>query len=170
MSRKKRIRSDHRADLRGGRFIGLPSVVKDSDAYGSLSLFERAVLIEILAAFNGYNNGRIVISQRQIADNLKNSNFRKIGKSIAVLCERGLLDVATDSVWKDRRAREYRLTFISSGVPPFVRPASNEYLSWKNDADAVSTSGGRTADSASTVALIAADGSSAQNATNGRNP
>ena len=130
MGRSKK-HSDNRADLRGAGFIGLPVVVHASAAYRSLGVFERAVLTEILAAFNGYNNGSIVVSQRQIADALGNGNFRKIGRAIAVLIERGLLDIATHSVWKQRLAREYRLTFITSESPPYTRPASNEYLAWR---------------------------------------
>ena len=109
MSRKKHKRADHRADCAGEGFIGLPRRVKRSEAYRTLSLFERAVFMEILAAFNGYNNGTIVISQRQIANEIGNSNYRKIGRSIAALIERGLIDITTEGLWGKRRAREYRL-------------------------------------------------------------
>lgn len=151
MGRKKRQQADNRADLRGGGFIGLPQVVHKSKAYRSLSVFERAVLLEIIAAFNGYNNGTIVISQRQIAKALENSNYAKIGRSIAVLMERGLLDIETEGLWKKRRAREYRLTFISSGKAPYTRPATNEYLMWRaqNDADDASAVGAASADTVS---------------------
>lgn len=138
MARKKRHQPDQRADLKGKGFIGLPRVVKESGAYRSLNPFERAVLTEILSVFNGYNNGKLVISHRQIANALGNSNFGKISRSIATLIERGLLDIETESVWKERMAREYRLTFIGTGVAPHYRPATNEYLQWKNDADGVS--------------------------------
>lgn len=168
MARKKRLQADHRADLRGKRFIGLPMVVKDSEAFRSLSLMERCVLIEILAKFNGYNNGAIVISHRQIAEELGNSNYGKISRAIAVLIERGFLDIATEAVWKKRTAREYRLTFISSGKPPFGRPATNEYLSWrKNDAATASAGQAKSADAVSAPASVAADTASS---VDGRNP
>lgn len=153
MGKNKRQQADNRADLRGGGFIGLPRAVFKSEAYCSLSLFERAVFMEILAAFNGYNNGKIVISQRQIAISINNSNFRKIGRSIAVLIERGLLCIETDSLFKKRHAREYRLTFISSGQAPYIRSATNEYLTWqpKNDVDDASAQNTKSADTVSTV-------------------
>jgi hypothetical protein len=163
MGRKKHS-SDQRADTRGGGFIGLPGVVHRSEAYRSLPAFERAVLIEIIAVFNGYNNGELVISQRQLSERLENTNYRKIGRAIAVLIERGLLDISTEGVWKQRLARQYRLTFITSGRPPFTKPASNEYLNWKkNDADDVSAGKGRSADASSAEPENLADASSAEN-------
>lgn len=147
MGRGRKQQADQRADLRGAGFIGLPIVVHKSEAYRSLSPFDRAVLTEIIAKFNGYNNGEIAVSHRQIADALGNSNYRKISKSIATLIERGLIDVSTEAVWKQRLAREYRLTFITWKKPPQTRPASNEYLSWqKYDADDVSAGKAQTAD------------------------
>lgn len=110
-----------------------------SEAYQSLTPFERAILIELLARFNGYNNGSIVVSYRQFAAALGNSNYRKIGRAIAVLMQRGLIDISTESIWKERKSREYRLTFISTGRPPNSRAATNDYRDWrKNDADGVS--------------------------------
>ena len=63
MSRRK-SKSDQRADTRGGGFTGLPHVVHDSDAYRHLDLWARAVLAQVIRRFNGYNNGKIAISQR----------------------------------------------------------------------------------------------------------
>lgn len=163
MGRKKRQQADHRADLRGGRFIGLPEVVHKSEAFRSLSVFERSVFFEILATFNGYNNGRIVISQRQIAEALGNSNYRKISRAIAVLMERGLISISEESIWQERRAREYRLTFISTGIPPHSRPATNEYQHWskKKAADGVAAEPGESAAALSAAAHEAADDASA---------
>ncbi|QZP08190.1 hypothetical protein [Caenibius sp. WL] len=159
---RKRLQADQRADLRGGKFIGLPTVVHKSEAYRSLPVFERAVLTEMLATFNGYNNGKLVVSHRQLAAALGNSNFGRISRAIAALIEHGLLDIATESLWKQRRAREYRLTFINTGSPPYVRPATNEYLSWrKNDADDVSAETPQSADDVSARSVSAADDVSA---------
>lgn len=164
MARKRRHQSDQRADLKGKGFIGLPRVVKESGAYRSLSVFDRAVLIEILSVFNGYNNGKLVISHRQIAEALGNSNFGKISRSIATLIERGLVDIETESIWKERMAREYRLTFIGTGSAPHYRPATNEYLMWKNGADEASAGRTKTAPTQSAERYPAADHVSAANA------
>ena len=167
MGKRRKSHSDQRADLRGGGFLGLPGVVHRSGAYRSLPTYERAVLTEIIGAFNGYNNGEIVVSQRQISEALGNQNFGKIGKAIAVLIERGLIGIATESVWKQRLARQYRLTFISTGHPPFIKSATNEYLHWKkNDAETASAGKAQSAETASASPNTAAETVSAEDAEN----
>jgi hypothetical protein len=133
---KLKNRADHRADTRGKPLSGLPHVVADSTAYLALTPFERAVLGEILRKFNGYNNGTIAITYEQIGDRLKGPNTGRpnngrIGRAIAKLVGHGLLAEPTPASWLERRAREYRFTFISSGKGPPYRSATNEYLSWR---------------------------------------
>ena len=158
---RKKIQADQRADLCGKKFIGLPVVVKESDAYQALDFFQRNLLIELLSAFNGYNNGKLVISQRQIADRMGTQNFARISSGIARLMAVGLLDISTESMWKERKAREYRLTFISSGSPPNVSPATNDYQQWKNDAEHASAETLQSADHASADGNNPADHASA---------
>jgi hypothetical protein len=130
MARGK-TKADHRADNSGGPWAGLPHCVLDSLAYRHLSLWGRAVLVEVVREMNGYNNGTIGISQRQLAERLHTSNFRSISKAIAELMQHGFLDVTAEGRWKQRLAREYRLTFINTGGPGTYRPATNEYRDWK---------------------------------------
>ena len=78
---RKRNQADHRADLRAKPFIGLPAAVVYSPAYTALSLPARAVLTEILGRFNGYNNGEIAISSRELCARLGTSNARKISNA-----------------------------------------------------------------------------------------
>ena len=87
-------------------------------------------MVELVLAFNGYNNGKIAVSQRQLSARLQNSNFGKIGRAIAELVEHGFIDVEVEGHWKARLAREYRLTFVSTGVLHRRVPATNEYLGW----------------------------------------
>ncbi len=132
MARGK-AKTDHRADTRGGGWTGLPHVVQDSVAYRDLSLWARAVLLEIVREFNGYNNGEIVLSVSQICERLGNTNRGKAGRAIAELMEHGFIDVEADAKWKQRLAREYRLTFVTSGKFPALRPASNDYQRWGSE-------------------------------------
>jgi hypothetical protein len=83
-------------------------------------------LVELVAAMNGYNNGEIGRSQRQLADALGTTNFRAIGKGIAELMEHGFIDVTAEGQWKARQAREYRLTFVSTKMAS----ATNDYRAW----------------------------------------
>jgi hypothetical protein len=75
---------------------------------------------------NGYNNGQIGRSQRQLAEALGTTNFRAIGKGIAELMEHGFIDVTAEGQWKARQAREYRLTFVSTKAAS----ATNDYRAW----------------------------------------
>jgi hypothetical protein len=120
----------HRADTRGGGFTGLPHVVQDSAAYRHCSLWARAVLSEIVREFNGYNNGEIYLSVAQICERLNNSNRRKACRAVAELMEHGLIDVSAEGAWRERQAREFRLTFVASGKFPNIRAATNDYRSW----------------------------------------
>jgi hypothetical protein len=122
-------RADHRADLRGKPFIGAPAAVIYSSAYQALSLCARAILLELLGRFNGYNNGKIAVSYRELADRLGKTTLKSIGPAIVELHAHGFLDVTAEGKWKAREARLYRLTFISSGAHGQVQ-ATNEYAAW----------------------------------------
>jgi hypothetical protein len=133
---KGRKTADHRADTRGGALSGLPHVVADSAAYLALSPFERCVLAEIIRKFNGYNNGNIGITYEEIGDRLRGPNQcrpnnGRIARAVVQLIEHGLIGEPTPESWLQRRARTYRLTFISSGKAPPFKSASNDYLRWR---------------------------------------
>lgn len=161
---KAKHRSDQRAATRGGGFTGLPHVVQDSPAYLSLDFYARAVLFEVLRRFNGYNNGKIAISQRELGERLNSSNYRKIGKAVADLMDWGLIDVKTDGNWKARMAREYRLTFVSTGDYQRHVAATEDYRNWsaprKSGADDVSSESAISADDASSERHFTADDAS----------
>lgn len=125
MNRSKGNKADCRADTRGGPWAGIPKCLIDSAAYRALSLHARAVLIEIVARMNGYNNGSIAVSHRELVDALGCSPNR-IVKAIGELVQHAMLDVAVEGTWKARQARQYRLTFVSTKSAP----ATNEYLRW----------------------------------------
>jgi hypothetical protein len=118
-------KADCRADTRGGPWAGIPRCVIDSAAYRSLSVHARAVMVEIVARMNGYNNGTIGVSQRELVEAVGCSPNR-IVTAIADLVDRGLLAVTVEGEWKARLARQYRLTFVTTKNAP----ATNEYLRW----------------------------------------
>jgi hypothetical protein len=141
MSRKAKSKAPQCADTRAVAgikgFAGLPKCVVKSEAYTRLSLIARAILVEIVERFDGYNNGAITISYAEIAARLNRKNQAPIGPAIAELMQHGLLDIGAEAVWRERRAREYRLTFANtSDSIGRTKPASNDYLRWraKNDA------------------------------------
>jgi hypothetical protein len=125
MTRRK-IKADCRADTRREPWAGIPICVIKSPAYRDCSVHARAILVELVARMNGYNNGKIAVSQRELVDGIGCSP-RKIVRGIAELMEHALIDVETDGMWKERMAREYRLTFVSTKA----KSATNDYLHWK---------------------------------------
>ena len=129
MGRNSKQRADHRADLRGKPFVGLPAAVLYSPAYQQLGVVPRAILLELLGRFNGYNNGKIGMSYREMADRLNTKSLKSIGPAIVDLHGHGFIDVTAEGKWKVREARLYRLTFLSSGAHGQVR-ATNDYASW----------------------------------------
>jgi hypothetical protein len=74
----------------------------------------------------GYNNGKIAVSQRQLMEALGCAP-RKIVRGVAELMEHGLIDVQVEGKWKERMARQYRLTFVTTKNGS----ATNDYLRWK---------------------------------------
>lgn len=165
MARKKPV-ADCRADTRGGKWAGLPHVVLDSPAYLALGYLARSVLVEIVRRMNGYNNGQIAISQRELAARLNTTNFRAISRAIAELMQHGFLVIATEGDWKPRLAREYRLTFVNTMQGHFSKPATNDYLHWtpkpKSGDDDVSAGKARSADDVSAGPRKSADDVSAR--------
>lgn len=122
--------------------MGIPHCVLKSEAYRHLSAMERAVLNEIVLRFNGYNNGSISVSYKEFARRFRRKNERPFGPAISTLVAHGLIDIMLEGSRLHGRAREYRLTFVSTtdGAGRFV-PATNEYLRWepgeKSDATTV---------------------------------
>lgn len=126
----KKNQADCRANNRGGRWAGIPICVIESPAYRGLGLWARAILTEIVARMNGYNNGSIAISLTEICTALGNSNRGKAAKAIAELMQHGFIDVTTEGDRKERLAREYRLTFVNTVSNGKFVAATEDYRNW----------------------------------------
>lgn len=161
MARIKRVNADHRADTRGRPWAGIPHAVLESTAYLHCDVWERAILVELVKGLNGFNNGAIALSQRQIANRLRTSNFKRIGRSIAGLMLKGLIDVEAEGQWKQRMARQYRLTFVNTGSAGRHKPATNDYINWRAErklgAEPVSAKTRQSAEPVSTEGTNAAE-------------
>ena len=106
----------------------LPEWMMNTQAWKSLKPQDRAVYIEVLRRFNGTNNGRLSISNRQAA------TACKISKDTACKCfqrliEKGFIEIKTKSAFnvKTSRATEYAITI--QGVDG--RPATKNFASWR---------------------------------------
>lgn len=130
MGRKKYRKAPHQADTRNGRWLGIPHAVMKSEAFRCLDPLAKLVLLSIVMRFDGRNNGKIVVSYRQIAFDLNRKNQNRLSGAIVQLIEHGLVAIAAEGQWGPRKAREYRLTYVSSGTDFKPVAATNEYLQW----------------------------------------
>lgn len=126
-------------DRRGGTYLLLPSELLKSTAYRSLSLRARATLIEMHHRFNGFNNGSIGLSARALAEALGSKSHKQNLRAIDELIERGIIKLSKDYPKVQRMAREYTLTYISTGREPYVAAATNDYVSWVEEKSPVRT-------------------------------
>jgi hypothetical protein len=105
--------------------------VIESVAYRHLSPIARAILVELVSRMDGSNNGAIHVSYVELADCLNRKNQAVLGPAIGELMQHGLVDLSAESVWQERKAREYRLTFVNT-TDAIGRPikATNDYVRW----------------------------------------
>jgi hypothetical protein len=110
MSNKLKPRRTRRSGSSGPKFIQLFRYVLDCPAYVSLSLVARAALIELNLGYNGSNNGKIVLSVRQLAERLGcDKGFAN--RALQELIEKGFIERRVKGAFsvKFRRATEWRL-------------------------------------------------------------
>jgi hypothetical protein len=83
----------------------------DSPAYISLSLSARAALVEVTRGYNGQNNGRIVLSVRDLAQRM-NCHRDTAARALQKLVEKGFIEPRVKGAFsvKFQRATEWRLT------------------------------------------------------------
>jgi len=114
----------------------MPHDVMNSAAYADLSNAAARLLFELVKRFNGRNNGTLALSHRQARELLRVSP-RKVTEAFDDLMTHGFVELVTEGTWREREAREYRLTWLTSGKgPPYQQP-SLAYRGWAPDAPTV---------------------------------
>ncbi len=124
-SRDRGTKATCRVDTRGGSFAGIPKCLIDSPAYRGLSLYSRALLVELIVRMNGFNNGKIAMSHRDARIAL-GSGPNQVAAAFRQLVQHAIIDVELHGSRRQERAAEYRLTFASTES----KPATNDYLHW----------------------------------------
>jgi DNA-binding transcriptional MocR family regulator len=129
-NKKRRTRRHHD----GPNFIQLFRYLLDSPAYASLSVWARAALIEVNRAFNGSNNGRIVLSVREVATRL-NCHRDTAARALQELVDRGFIEPRTKGAFsvKFRRATEWRLNDRRCNATG--KPQSQAFLKWTSTSE-----------------------------------
>jgi hypothetical protein len=92
----------------GPTFIQLPHYVKRSTAYHGLSVYARAVLVELIDRYHGNNNGMIVLGVREIKYELRCSDGTACS-AMRELDDAGLARPLTPGAWRGKQASEWRL-------------------------------------------------------------
>ena len=93
------------------QYVQLYRNVKRSQAYHSLSVYARALLIELIDRHNGCNNGMIGLGVREAKYELGCSQGR-ISRAMRELDDAGLARPTKIGAWRGRRATEWRLMFL----------------------------------------------------------
>jgi hypothetical protein len=112
-------------------FIAIPRSLMRSAAYISLSANARAVLLELVYAYNGRNNGSIRFGVRATSTRSGLSKS-SIALGLCELTKRGFVAVTRQGSFhqKGGLASEYRLTWRPSGTHQ-ATPPTRDYEAWK---------------------------------------
>lgn len=103
----------HKPDGRGGQYALAPHVTMDA-LLASVSLRSVAAWLAIVRRFNGFNNGKIALSMRDLADAIGSHDNPGNSDAIDELEAAGFIR-ATRFPKGQRKATEYELTHISTG-------------------------------------------------------
>jgi hypothetical protein len=114
------------------RFVQIWHEVIESPAYQSLSVYAKATLVELCNRYNGVNNGRIPLSQREIAQRLRTGQHQA-SDAFDDLVEHGLIAEERPGWFSPDHCHssEWRITFQATD-----KPATNEFRNWKSGSDA----------------------------------
>src|SRR5262249_4782605 len=109
MSNGRKKRSDQKP-YDGPKFIQLFRYMLDCPGYVSLTPSARAALIEVIRGYNGANNGRIVLSVRELAQPM-NCHRNTACRALQELVEKGFIEPRIKGAFsvKFRLATEWRL-------------------------------------------------------------
>ena len=129
MAGRKRRRS-------GPPHFQIPHYLFDSPAYRSLGLCARALLSEICRRFNGSNNGRIGLGQREATEALGLKKRATVAAAFRELEAKGFIVMMRAGAFscKLRQASEWYLTWH----PPAAGIATQSekgFMRWKPPAD-----------------------------------
>jgi hypothetical protein len=120
-------RKTQRGDARGGGFLLLPHCLLNSEAFRTASPRALKVLLALCARHDGFNNGRIGMGRRNLAEWTDCQNHGANSEAIGELVARGIVAVECEHPRAQRMSTEYRLTFM----PTENCAATNDYLHWK---------------------------------------
>ena len=114
-----------------------------SNAWSSLKPAPRALYIELKRQYNGFNNGKVFLSQRDASERL-NINRSTVGRYFKELIDKGFL-VETQGHCLGSQGNGKAAHYALTELPLNEKPATKEFMSW-----------GKTKPPLQNVALLAA--------------
>lgn len=129
---KKFNKNSAKARRRGGdgpNFFKVFRYVMNSPAYASLSLAARAALVEVTHGYNGSNNGRIILSVRQLAERM-GCAINTAHRALQELVDKGFIEPRVKGAFSNKfmRATEWRLNDRHCDV---TGKQSQAFLKWR---------------------------------------
>ena len=111
------------------KFLMLEGYIYRSAAWQSLTPNDKTVYFELKWRYDGFNNGRIGLGERELAEALRISR-ETARRSLAHLIEKGFIEKTRLSGFnvKNRMATEWRITEYACDRTG--HPASKEFMRW----------------------------------------
>ncbi|WP_137154846.1 winged helix-turn-helix domain-containing protein [Rhizobium sp. FKL33] len=112
------------------KFLMIDGYIFTSQAFRSLSTVERSAYLEFKWRYDGFNNGRIALSCRELAEAL-NISKATASRAIEALCEKGFVDPVKKATFnlKYRAATEWRLTEFTCDVTGEL--PTTQFMRWR---------------------------------------
>lgn len=114
----------------GGRFVHLPEYLQATEAWATLKPGPRALYIELKRRYNGRNNGRIILSQRDAAKAI-NVNRNTVGGYFAELEARGLIAMMQGAFLGPSGIGQAALWALQELPTSDGKPATKAFLNWR---------------------------------------
>lgn len=130
---KAKVNAKGRNATNSERFVRLPHTLLGSPAYRSLRPNSRALLTELIAIYNGANNGDIGLSEADAAQRMGLSCRKAASAAFDDLIVVGFIRMASDAYFHvktgERRARRWRLTWLFDNTGR--KPPSKEWQQYQ---------------------------------------
>jgi hypothetical protein len=135
--RKPGRSADHKGRSKGrDPFVLLTKFMLASPAWQSLIAVERALLIEVMQRWSGFNNGSIGLGVLE-AGRALHVKPQTIGFAFRELVKRGFLEKMRDSTFDQKKlTREWRVTCLVMGPSNApTAPPTHDYMRWRPSPD-----------------------------------
>lgn len=134
--REKKNRLANKGRSNKDQFVLLPFWMLSSDAYRDLRPGPRALLVEFHKRFNGHNNGKIIFSQRHMAEAIKISDRQTVAKYIRELERKGFIHAIRRGGFNLKSPDESRATVWALSIYAIGdRAAQKTFMRWKSKLD-----------------------------------